>query len=110
MCSDYLLQDICDLGVSLPKTSRALLDSEFPMNVQHKIKFFCFYIPFPHIGIKRTIVGIIRYLRHRTQSEQDELRRRTEGVLAKAVAVLQLAVVSQFGCGVDTTGGGDRGT
>ncbi len=55
---------------------------------------------------------MIRYLRHRTQSEQDELRRRTEGVLAKAVAVLQLAVVSQFGCGVDTTGGGggDRGT
>ena len=37
--------------------------------------------------------------RKRTQSEQEEIHNRTVNILQKAMAVLQLTAVSQFGCG-----------
>ena len=40
-----------------------------------------------------------RSFRKRTKSEQEQLRRQTESILEKAMAVLQLTTLAQFGCG-----------
>ena len=38
--------------------------------------------------------------------QQEELNKQTENILQKTVAVLQLAAVSQFGCGARVVGDG----
>ena len=40
-----------------------------------------------------------RNFRKRTKSEQEEIRKQTEGILEKAMALLQLTTLAQFGCG-----------
>ena len=39
--------------------------------------------------------------RSRTKSEQEEIRKQTVGILERAMAVLQLTTIAQFGCGGD---------
>lgn len=41
----------------------------------------------------------IAKFRSRTKSEQEEIRQQTVSILQKAMAVLQLTTISQFGCG-----------
>ena len=40
-----------------------------------------------------------RSFRKRTKSEQEQIRQQTESILEKAMAVLQLTTLAQFGCG-----------
>ena len=42
----------------------------------------------------------------RRMKQQEELNKQTENILQKTVAVLQLAAVSQFGCGARVVGDG----
>lgn len=42
----------------------------------------------------------------RRMKQQEELNKQTESILQKTVAVLQLAAVSQFGCGARVVGDG----
>ncbi len=60
---------------------------------------------FPSLAFPNFLFFLI-ICRVRTRSDQDELRRKTENILQKALAVLQLTAVSQFGCGAGS-GGGD---
>ncbi|TRY70760.1 hypothetical protein TCAL_04878 [Tigriopus californicus] len=43
----------------------------------------------------------IAKFRSRTKSEQEEIRQQTVSILQKAMAVLQLTTISQFGCGAE---------
>ena len=50
-------------------------------------------------GLKGSQRRSQKSFRKRTKSEQEQLRQQTESILEKAMAVLQLTTLAQFGCG-----------